>query len=69
MSDPEAITIREAVVDPRWSVGNLILNGHEITFLRITHPRHGDIDILLPDQERSAMVAALQGAAPARGTA
>lgn len=44
------VTIAEAVIDPRWKVGVVVVNGARLTFIRITHPRHGDVDLILPDE-------------------
>lgn len=48
------VTVKEVVVDPRWSGLYVTLDGHPKLVLRLEHPRHGAIDALLT---RSSAVA------------
>jgi hypothetical protein len=60
MNDNAKITVTEAVIDPRWRVLTIELGKHIV--LRFTHPRHGDIDFILPDKEATGIADALQKA-------
>jgi hypothetical protein len=44
------ITIKEAVLDPKWTGAQIDLDGHVLLLLSIEHPRHGRIDMILPRQ-------------------
>jgi hypothetical protein len=38
------VAVRELVVDPRWRLFAITIDGKSLPVLRIEHPRHGDID-------------------------
>lgn len=56
------VTVKEVVVDPRWSGLNVILDGHHKLVLRLEHPRHGSIDALLTRSSATALRDWLAGA-------
>lgn len=49
------ITIREAAIDPKWHVGRTAIG----LFLRIEHPRHGNVDCILLGNSAKEMADAL----------
>lgn len=40
--------INELVLDPRWRMGSVIIDGNKLLFIAIEHPRHGPICFQLP---------------------
>lgn len=58
---PDApLILREVCIDPKWHVGKSSVG----YFLRIEHPRHGNVDCILTLESLRAMTAALIKAAP-----
>lgn len=41
------VSVRELVVDPRWRLFSVTIDGKPLPVLRIEHPRHSDIDCVL----------------------
>ena len=41
------VSARELLVDPGWRLFALSVDGKSLPVLRIEHPRHGDIDVLM----------------------
>lgn len=41
------VAVREAVIDPRWKLFVVSVDGRQLPVLRIEHPRHGDIDCVM----------------------
>lgn len=41
------VSVREALIDPRWRLFVVTVDGKPLPVLRIEHPRHGDIDCVL----------------------
>lgn len=51
------VQLGEALLNPQWA-GHLIClsdNGGDMVFIRITHPRHGMIDIVWPRQAAAGL--------------
>lgn len=40
-------TVTETLIDPKWWFFGLHMEGANIPLLRIAHPRHGNIDMLM----------------------
>lgn len=43
-------TLREVVLNPETTVGIIAFGGTPLAFIRLSHPRHGDVDYLLPKE-------------------
>jgi len=50
----------EAVFDPGWEVYDFDFDGIKLCALRLQHPRHGAISLLLPVNEAEQMADALR---------
>lgn len=49
----------ETLIDPRWRMFAINIDGRVLPVLRIEHPRHGNIDCVLPDETLTGMHHAL----------
>lgn len=55
----EGRRIKEILIDPKWDVGSVLIDGIEFARIMFEHPRHGMIDILLPINEGENLAAIL----------
>jgi hypothetical protein len=57
VSDDPGLRVIELVLDPTWHTARLSVGG--IAFLRIQHPRHGNIDVGFSESSLTALHEAL----------
>lgn len=57
---PDAPIITELAVDPRWMIGTVRIGDAEVIYLRIEHPRLGDITCALTRESAVVMRATLE---------
>lgn len=55
--------ITEVALDPVWEVGTVTLDeGQQMPFLRMTHPRFGEMVFSIPKLSMEKMIEAMTGA-------
>ncbi len=55
MSEEAGFRVTEAALDPKWKIAPVEWDGSQLLILRIEHPRHGPIDLMLKQASATAM--------------
>jgi hypothetical protein len=59
----EVVTVKEVVnevvIDPRWHVGHIQIDKATHILIDVTHPRHGKLAFLVPQQEAEKLYSLL----------
>lgn len=59
----ESEMIREAAIDPGWTVGVMTMGQIKIPMVTLDHPRHGRLSMILPVEVARQVAALLNDAA------